>query len=226
MAVTRQVLAPQTVPSPSGTSPHLACRVRSLTRGPSSFQSVPHLTPELVLPSRVCSSSSLLEHPCKPELPSGWEKRGAPEAEGCRLSGCPGAPPARQPRLPWRLALAPAPSSLTNLLAGRREGAAASGASPAAASAPLSVGPGGAGTALPRPRADCAQPDAAGSTPAAVAAAGAAERLQTCSVSGPARVEATKSHPRRGRRRRAAEPRPRAGGDHTGGPGKRGAKRC
>lgn len=111
-------------------------------------------------------------------------------------------------------------------LAGRREGAAASGASPAAASAPLSVGPGGAGTALPRPRADCAQPDAAGSTPAAVAAAGAAERLQTCSVSGPARVEATKSHPRRGRRRRAAEPRPRAGGDHTGGPGKRGAKRC
>lgn len=46
-------------------------------------------------------------------------------------------------------------------LAGRREGAAASGASPVAASAPLSVGPGGAGTALPRPRADCAQPDAA-----------------------------------------------------------------
>lgn len=39
------------------------------------------------------------------------------------------------------------------------------------------------------------------SAPTAVAAAGAAERLQTCSVSGPARVEATKSHPRRGRRR-------------------------
>lgn len=65
-----------------------------------------------------------------------------------------------------------------------------------------------------------------GSAPAAVAAAGAAERLQTCSVSGPARVEATKSHPRRGRRRQAAERRPRAGGDHAGGPGKRGAKRC
>lgn len=60
-----------------------------------------------------------------------------------------------------------------------------------------------------------------GSTPAA---AGAAERLQTCSVSGPARVEATKSHPRRGRRRRAAELRPRAGGDHAGGPGKRGRR--
>lgn len=40
------------------------------------------------------------------------------------------------------------------------------------------------------------------SAPTAVAvAAGAAERLQTCSVSGPARVEATKSHPRRGRLR-------------------------
>lgn len=44
-------------------------------------------------------------------------------------------------------------------------GLAASGASPAAASAPLSAGPGGAGTALPRPRADCAQPDAAGLCP-------------------------------------------------------------
>lgn len=62
------------------------------------------------------------------------------------------------------------------------------------------------------------------SAPTAVAAAGAAERLQTCSVSGPARVEATKSHPRRGRRRRAAERRPRAGGDHAGGSGKRGGE--
>lgn len=69
------------------------------------------------------------------------------------IPGSPGAQPS--PRRPA------APSSRTNLLAGRREGAAASGASPAAASAPLSVGPGGAGTALPRPRAECAQPDAA-----------------------------------------------------------------
>lgn len=62
-----------------------------------------------------------------------------------------------------------------------------------------------------------------GSAPAV--ATGAAERLQTCSVSGPARVEATKNQPRRGRRRRAAERPPRAGGDHAGGPGKRGARR-
>lgn len=93
--------------------------------------------------------------------PSGWEKHGVQRAEGCPLSGCPGAPPDRQSMFPGCLALAPAPSSRTNLLAGRREGAAASSASPAAASAPLSAGPGGAGTALPRPRADCAQPDAA-----------------------------------------------------------------
>lgn len=112
----------------------------------------------------------MLEHPCNQALSTcpvagrsaGHRRQRAARSRSpggqalLRLAspGSPGAQPS--PRRP---------SSRTNLLAGRREGAAASGASPAAASAPLSAGPGGAGTALPRPRADCAQPDAAGLCP-------------------------------------------------------------
>lgn len=59
----------------------------------------------------------------------------------------------------------------------------------------------GAGVALVRPRGGRAQPDAARFCPAA---AEAAERFQTCSVSRPARVDATMSERRRGDRKEAA----------------------
>lgn len=85
---------------------------------------------------------------------------------GQRPAGSPG----RQPRLPLSLLdspglqdLAPPPSSLTNLLAGRQEGAAVSGGGPSGGEcAPLGgAGRRGAGAALLRPRGEWAQPDAA-----------------------------------------------------------------
>lgn len=57
------------------------------------------------------------------------------------------------------------------------------------------------------------------------AAAEAAERFHTCSVSGPACVDATKREQRRGRRKAAGHWRLRAGGYHLGSGGTRGTTR-
>nr|XP_037855753.1 uncharacterized protein LOC103237713 [Chlorocebus sabaeus] len=114
---------------------------------------------------------------CPPALPvvparaSQWPPGFKVARTGTRHRGQrPAGSPGRQPRLPLSLLdspglqdLAPPPSSLTNLLAGRQEGAAVSGGGPSGGEcAPLGgAGRRGAGAALLRPRGEWAQPDAA-----------------------------------------------------------------
>lgn len=184
--------------SPARNSPLPAFRVPLSPRGPFLF---PRPPPEPVQPS--CFAGSL----CSGILVAtrfqiGQEARRRAGHRGQR----PARSPVRQPRLPpaslgspGLSALAPPPNNLTNLLAGRQEGAAVSGGGPASASAPLSAGLGGAaGAALLRPRGEWAQPDAARLCLRCLRRA--TERFQTCSVPRPARVGCTKSQPRRGRR--------------------------
>lgn len=75
---------------------------------------------------------------------------------------------------------------------------------PATASAPLSAGLGGAALAL-RSCGRAVNGLRLTQPSSAPAAAEAAERFQTCSVPGPARVDDTKSQHRRGRPKGAAE---------------------
>nr|XP_051700819.1 proline-rich protein 36-like [Oryctolagus cuniculus] len=136
-------------------------------RAPNPSLPIPHLLGPLSLAPREPLLSP--RRPCGPR-PSQL----SPPAPPVAPARAPQWPPAfrlgtedtRPPR-PRLRALAPPPSSLTNLLAGRQEGAAVSGGwARGGECAPLGgAGRRGAGTALRRPRADWAQPDAAGLCP-------------------------------------------------------------